>query len=187
MSIVWRAMQAPLWSAQHGCHRGLWTRLLVRADGLPDITGCYQCQCQAHALVMDYVTGLLDPMPWWAIRHHQTERHHGRTGGISHGHDLWVCQQPHLRLWSHYHCSHAVPIWLTQYCADMTCNPPTFNECDDATSPKIPDKPVMNWCQLHGFLWFAGQRRLQTNCQHWRRVEMRLWGGPIRCSGTHGL
>jgi hypothetical protein len=47
MSIVWRAMQGPLWSAQHVCHRGLWTRLLVRADGLPDITGCYQCQ--AHA------------------------------------------------------------------------------------------------------------------------------------------
>lgn len=42
MSIVWRAMQRPLWSAQHGCHRCLWTRLLlVRA------ARCYQCQ--AHA------------------------------------------------------------------------------------------------------------------------------------------
>jgi hypothetical protein len=80
--------------------------------------------------------------------------------GISHGHDLWVCQQPHLRLWSHYHCSHAVPIWLTQYWADMTCNSSTFNECDDATSPKIPDNPVMNWCQLHGFLWFLVSAQL---------------------------
>ncbi len=37
----------------------------------------------------------------------------------------------------------------------MTCNPPAFNECDDATSLKTPDKPVMNWCQLHAFLWFC--------------------------------
>jgi hypothetical protein len=41
MSIVWREMQGPLSSVQHGwCHRGLWTTLLVRADGFPDITGC---------------------------------------------------------------------------------------------------------------------------------------------------
>ncbi len=100
-----------------------------------------------------------------------------------------TCEYANSPIWACgcYHRSRAVPIWLTQYWVDMTCNPSASNECDDATSPKNPDKPVMNWCQLHGFLWFVGQCQLQTNCQHWRRVETRLWGGPIRCSGTHGL
>jgi len=47
---------------------------------------------------------------------------------------IWAC--------SRYRRNCAVPVRLTQYCADTTCNLPALNECGDATSPKTP--PPMN-------------------------------------------
>jgi len=37
-----------------------------------------------------------------------------------------------------------IPLGIFFSWVNMTCNPPALNECDDATSPKTPDKPVMD-------------------------------------------
>ncbi len=105
MSIVWSAMQGPLWSAQHGCHRGLWTTSLVRTDGLPDIPGCYQRQ--AHASGYGLHNRLASSN---ALVSHKTspDRTTSWMGGISHAHyeyansPIWAC--------GCYHRSRAVPI-----------------------------------------------------------------------------
>ncbi len=102
----------------------------------------------------EYITGLLEPNMGhnqWAIRRHRTEWHSGRVGShtpLSHEYangPIWAC--------SHYHRSRAVPIWLTQYWVDMTCDLSALNECHDATSPKTPDKPVLkiDHCCIGGF------------------------------------
>jgi hypothetical protein len=77
----------------------------------------------------------------WAIRCYGTEWHSGWVGfhvpvtpEYTNGW-IWACNR--------YRCGHTVPVWPTQYWADMTCNPPALNKCSDATSPKTPHELVM--------------------------------------------
>jgi hypothetical protein len=90
---------------------------------------------------MDYVTGesrLVTGHNRWC---HQTQRHSAWAGF----HVPVSREYANGPIWSHshYHGSHIVPVWPTQYWAGTTCNPPAINKCGDATSLKTPDEQVM--------------------------------------------
>ncbi len=97
-----------------------------------------------------------------------------------------TCEYANSPIWACgcYHRSRAVPIWLTQYWVDMTCNPPASNECDDATSPKTLTNRLWigaNFMGSFGLLVSASYKPIASTGGEWRR------GYEVGQSGARAL